>query len=105
MRGKNSFRKWANLNGFSVKCAELSFGAATESRKSRRRKGPFGTLSHSLQLVTERAVIATLEATFLALPLARFDQMLETTRPLHGGFAALSASFISLHPELILPLP
>jgi hypothetical protein len=50
-------------------------------------------------------VVTALQASFLALPLARFDQVLEAARTLYRGLAALSAPPVALHSQLIFPLP
>ncbi len=57
------------------------------------------------QLVTERAVIAALEAAFFSLTLPGFNQVLETSGTLNSRFAALSASLVSLHAQLVFALP
>ena len=58
-----------------------------------------------LQSVAERIVVTPPEPALLALAFPRLDQVLETPRPLHGGFAALRAPLVPQHPQLILPLP
>jgi hypothetical protein len=59
----------------------------------------------SFQPVAQRAVVAALEAPFRALALSRLDQVLQTPRPLHCRLAALSATPVALHPQLVFPLP
>ena len=58
-----------------------------------------------LQLVAERAVIASLESAFGALPLARFNQMFQTPGTYIRRLAAFGAAPVALHSQLILSLP
>jgi hypothetical protein len=57
------------------------------------------------EAITQRAVVAALEASFLALPLPGLDQVLQTARALDSRFTALGAAPIPLHAQLIFPLP
>jgi len=66
---------------------------------------PPSTLAYRLKLVTERAIIAPLEAALLALALAGLDQMLQAPGTLHRLLTALRAPLVSLHAQLILALP
>src|ERR1035437_7496628 len=52
------------------------------------------------QPVAQRAVVAALQAPFLALALARFYQVLQTPRTLHRRLAALSATPVAFHSQL-----
>ena len=53
--------------------------------------------ANRLKLVTERAVITALQTTFLALPFARLNQVLQAARALQRRLAALGAALIPLH--------
>ena len=67
---------------------------------------PSALASHlGLEPVTERIVIASLEAALLALPFAGFDQMLQTAGALSGRFATFGATSLALLAQLILALP
>ena len=69
---------------------------------NRRSLGPAGTC---LQQVAEGAIVTPFEAALLALTLARFNQMLEAPRALHGWLATFGAPAIPLHAQLIFALP
>jgi hypothetical protein len=58
-----------------------------------------------LQPVTQRTVVAALEAPLFALTLPCLDQVFQATRTLHRRFAALSAAMVALHSQLVFPLP
>src|SRR5436190_2535437 len=50
-----------------------------------------------LELITQSTVVTSLQAALSPLPLSGFNQMLETPRPLHGGFATFCATAVPLH--------
>src|SRR5690242_19470871 len=66
---------------------------------------PTALLLYGLQFVAQGPVIAPLQPALLALAFARFDQVLQTTRPLHRRLPTFCASAVPLHTQLILPLP
>ena len=76
---------------------------ATEQRATRSSRPP--AAGRRFQPVTQRAVVAALEAPLLALAFPRFDQVFQTARTLHRRFAALRAAPVALHPQLVFPLP
>ena len=60
---------------------------------------------HGLELIAQRIVIASLETALLALAFACLDEVFQTPGPLGCGGAAFRAPSVSLHPQLIFPLP
>ena len=83
-----------------------SYGRRLCSYAERTRGGPPPLLAvRSFQPVAQRATVAALEAPLRALALSRLDQVLQTPRPLHCRLAALSATPVALHPQLVFPLP
>jgi hypothetical protein len=59
---------------------------------------------HRLELIAQSIIVAPLEAAFLPLPFAGFDQVLQAAGALRGWFAAFGATPVSLHAQLVLPL-
>jgi hypothetical protein len=59
----------------------------------------------SLQLITQSAAVTALEAVLLSLPLTRLDEVFEASRAPRGRRSAFRAPLVSLHAQLILPLP
>ena len=62
-------------------------------------------LSYALKLVAQGAVVTPLEAAFLPLAFPGLNQVLQTPRALHSRLPTFSTPSISLHAQLILPLP
>jgi len=62
-------------------------------------------LRHALKLVAQSAVVTPLEAPFLPLPFPGLNQMFQASRALHSRLTTFSTPSISLHAQLILPLP
>ena len=60
---------------------------------------------HRFELVAQRVVIATFETAFLPLAFARFDQVFKTPGPLCRRRSAFGTPPVSLHPQLVFPLP
>lgn len=58
-----------------------------------------------LKSITQRIVVPPPQATFSALALPRFDQVLQAARSLDRWLAALCAALVALHPQLVLSLP
>jgi hypothetical protein len=58
-----------------------------------------------LQFVAQGAVVTAFQPAFFPLAFPGLDQMFQAPGPLDRLFAALRASFVSLHAELIFPLP
>src|SRR5437773_1777593 len=68
------------------------------------RKELLGSFRRRCQSIAQSAIVAPPETALLSLALARLDQMLEATRSLRGRFAALGATIVALHPQLVFPL-
>ncbi len=58
----------------------------------------------AFQAVAQGVPVAAFEASFGSLAFPGFNQMLEAAGPFRGGFAALGAAFVALHPQLVFAL-
>ena len=65
---------------------------------------PFN-LRCSLQPIADGGVIPAFSSEALALLLSPLDYVLQTARAADGRLTAFSATMVSLHPHLMLPLP
>jgi len=59
----------------------------------------------TLQFVAQRVEIAAFESALLSLPLAGLHQMFQTPGAFGRGVSAFGTLLVSLHPQLVLPLP
>jgi hypothetical protein len=58
-----------------------------------------------LEPIAQRVVVTPFESAFLPLSFPRLDQVLQATRSLDRGRAAFGTSPVTLHSQLVFPLP